>query len=322
MIGTQTFSSIADDLEGGSGNFYEFSNTIAHGSAEPLDPDETKYLPDPSQAKKVYLGEICDLHNPDFATECRADIANAINEEGALIVSYVGHAQTRNWAVEKLMDPALVNDLTNGDRLSIFLGMACFEGFFHKAQSTQSLGKSYVLNPNGEAMASWSPTGFGVATGHDWLEQGLFLVLFQEDETVLGAAMSRGKEYLYHNAPPHKYDDLVDTFLLFGDPALQVQASSTPTAIEMAGFEAPVYEGHVLVSWESVKETEILGFNVLRSSEADGEFVQRNAQMIWAEGPGSTSGFRYTYRDSLSADGRGGCQRCRILVPTGDREAE
>ena len=206
---------ISDDLEGGGGDFYHFSDVLASGYADANDPQGTKFMPAPYSASKAYLGRTCDLGNPGFATECRGVISDTIHS-GALLVSYVGHAQTKNWAVEKMMDLNLANSLTNYDRLSIFLGMACFEGFFHQPPSgSRSLGETYVLNPNGGAVASWSPTGFGVATGHDWMEQGLFLALFQDRVGQLGSAMTQGKEYLYHNAPAHKYDDLIDTFVLF-----------------------------------------------------------------------------------------------------------
>ena len=297
---------ISDDLEGGGGNFYEFSDILAHGYADPLNADTSKFLPNPYHATKVYLGQTCDLGNPSFATECRADIAQTINNDGALLVSYVGHAQTKNWAVEKLMDQSLASSLTNYDKLSIFLGMACFEGFFHQAATgTRSLGETYLFNPNGGAVASWSPTGFGVATGHDYLEQGMFLALFQNGETRLGPAMTAGKVNLAENAPLHKYDDLIDTFNLFGDPALIVQAYVAPTAVELAGFSATAEEGgRVSIGWETVTEAEIAGFNILRSQSSDGSFSAINTELIVAKAAGSSSGAVYTFvdEDTLAED--------------------
>lgn len=290
---------IADDLEGGGGDFYAFSDTLATGYSDPNDPFNTKFLPYPYSATKVYLGKTCDTNNPSLANECRTHIAEAINDRGALFVSYVGHAQTKNWAIEKLMDPTLAQGLTNSDKLSIFLGMACFEGFFHEPPlGSRSLSESYLFNPNGGAVASWSPTGFGVATGHDYLEQGLFLAVFQNNVTRLGAATTAGKEHLYYKAPAHKYDDLIDTFNLLGDPALLIQTYVARTSVQMANFSASLRDSGVQILWETLTEPDLLGFNLLRSTSPDGPFVQINGALIVGKSSGIPAGASYDYLDT------------------------
>ncbi|MEI2420467.1 C25 family cysteine peptidase, partial [Arthrospira platensis SPKY2] len=116
--------------DGGGGDFYHFSDILADGYANNIPLEENKFLPEPYTNTKVYLGMTCDLDNPgnsNLAVECRADIIDAINQ-GMLFTSYVGHAQADRWAVESLMDASVISQLTNADRLSIFLAMACYEG--------------------------------------------------------------------------------------------------------------------------------------------------------------------------------------------------
>jgi hypothetical protein len=289
---------ISDDLEGGGGNFYQFSDTLVNGSADPADPENTRFLPAPYQPTKIYLGQSCDLNNPATAIECRTQVIDAINSQGALLVSYIGHAQTKNWASEKLMDQALASGLTNWDKLSIFLPMACFEGFFHEPSITnRSLAESYLLNSKGGAVASWSPTGFGVASGHDWLEQGFFLGLFQEQLPRLGEVIAYGKAYLHNNAPAHKYDDLIDTYHLLGDPALQVQTYVAPTAVDVIGLRAEAQADTVAITWQTASETNILGFYVLRSEHTQGPFSKLTAEPLWAQSAGSASSASYAYHD-------------------------
>ena len=178
--------------------------------------------------------------------------------------------------------------------------MACFEGFFHEAPSGfRSLAENYLLSDAG-AVASWSPTGFGVATGHDWLEQGLFLAVFEHNITELGAAITWAKTYMDENAPPGKYDDLMDTFVLLGDPALRVAASAIPTAVEMVGLDAARQNQGVEVTWQTANETDILGFELLRREGADGEFMQINDEPIWSKTPGVPNSTSYTYRDKTA----------------------
>lgn len=288
---------IADDGTGGGGDFFEFSNILADGYATPVPVSTTKFLPLPYTSTKVYLGyNIKGEPGTCFsAGDCQQDIVNAVNG-GALFTSYVGHAQTGNWAIEPLVDANIVSQFTNWERLSIFLGMACFEGFFHQPD-LQPLAETYLLHPGGGAVASWSPTGFGVATGHDWLEQGLFLSYFQDGETILGKATDAGKVYLYDNAPAGKYDDLIDTFLVFGDPALQVQGFVSPTAVEMADLSAEAAEDGVLVQWATIQESDILGFHLLRAESHDGPFAPITSEMIAAQTPGGAGGHRYSFVD-------------------------
>jgi hypothetical protein len=102
------------------------------------------------------------------------------------------------------------------------LPMTCNEGYFHDPNPAQtSLSEIGVRMPANGPIASWAPTGFGVAPGHDLLAKGLFLALFY-DKVRLGAAATQGKLYLVAQAPPGSYVDLVDTFLLLGDPGLKV----------------------------------------------------------------------------------------------------
>ncbi|MFZ1752812.1 MAG: C25 family cysteine peptidase [Caldilineaceae bacterium] len=304
---------IADDGTGGGGDFFEFSNILADGYSTPVPISTTKFLPAPYTSTKIYLGY--NINNEPgtcmTAAECQQDIIDGVNG-GALFTSYVGHAQTGNWATEPLVDAGIVNQFTNYEKLSIFLGMACFEGFFHQPD-LQPLAETYLLHPLGGAVASWSPTGFGVATGHDWLEQGFFLSVFQDKETILGKASDAGKLYLHNNAPASKYDDLIDTFLLLGDPALHIQGYVAPTAVEMAGLSAQTSESGVRVQWATANEADILGFEVLRSQSADGPF-EAITEMIQARAPGSPVGNSYSFVDATTDPAQSYWYKLKVLT--------
>jgi hypothetical protein len=311
---------LTDDLEGGGGNFYEYSDLLADGSYDPLNPAESKYLPTPYRASKIYLGQTCDLDNPTNATECRAQLTDAINNDGALLVSYIGHAQTANWAVERLLDINLASTLTNTNRLPIFLPMACFEGFFHLAPvGSRSLAEAYLFNPGGGAVASWSPTGFGVATGHDWLEQGFFRALFHEEIHVLGDVVNWAKQFMDRTAPRGKYDDLIDTYHLLGDPALMVQVYVAPTAVALADFSASAQPGGVVVEWRTTTESDLLGFYVLRRRGATDSFAPLQGEPIPAHFPGQSRGAVYRYHDQSVGDDGQYEYKLGVITPGGNR---
>jgi len=306
---TQNVLFVTDDLEGGGGNFYEYSDIIADGYEDP--PTNTiKYLPPPYTSTKVYLGQTCDLSNPSPSVECRYEITHTLNITGALLVSYIGHATKQYWAEERLLDQVALGTLTNTNvcQLPIMLAMTCYEGSFHEpASGFTSLGEASVRMPDTGAVASWSPTGFGLTTGHDYLEKGFFLAVFHDGVKEVGAAITQAKQYLLDNAPSGKYDDLIDTFVLLGDPALKVKVDNencVPTAVRMANFIAQPQGGGILVEWQTASEVDLLGFRLLRAEAPNGDFVALNEELIFAERSGSDGGAAYAYFDEHVTAGK------------------
>lgn len=153
---------------------------------------------------------------------------NAITEgvnQGRLLVSYVGHAAVQYWAQEALFSKAYLSELTNADRLPLMLPMTCLDGYFIWPKPAvgdySSLGELVVRLDEAGAIASFSPAGFGVAHGHDYLERGLFRAIFAPFPTDLGLATLRAKLYLNENTTG--FSDLIETYTLFGDPATRLQ---------------------------------------------------------------------------------------------------
>jgi len=207
---------VADDLKGGGGAFYNFSNAIADGSMRIAD-ESIPLLPSTYRKKKLYLPYDCA--NGD---SCRESIVSQINQ-GALIVSYVGHSAKEYWAEENLLNLSALNQMTNST-YPVMLPMTCLEGYYHEAETGRmSLGEALVRKSGAGAIASWSATGLGLATGHDYLERGFFISVFHSGVRELGPATTFGKIYLYSESPAGKYDDLLDTFTLLGDPALKLR---------------------------------------------------------------------------------------------------
>jgi uncharacterized repeat protein (TIGR01451 family) len=102
--------------------------------------------------------------------------------------------------------------------------MTCQEGYYiYPSSATDDrscLAESIVRVPGKGAIASWSPTGWGPAAGHDFLNRGLFQAFFYDGVDQLGPATTQAKLYLYANTG--EYRDLLDTYVLLGDPALQL----------------------------------------------------------------------------------------------------
>ncbi len=248
-------------------------------------------LPATHQAEKVYY-----LVTDPTPGEAKSSIVANI-DSGQFIVNYIGHSSVTTWAVESLFGTGDITSLGNGGKLPIMLPMTCYDGYYH-GLSSQSMAESIIRVEGKGAVASWSGTGLGVAQGHDELNRGFFDALFKDGKRTIGEATMAGKQRL---ALKGTHLDLLDTYLLFGDPALQL--SQAPTSVDLAEFEAFAAGDHaVMLRWETASEARVLGFNLYRQA-AQGE-VQVNDALIASKAPGTAAGASYEWLDaSLPAGG-------------------
>ncbi len=181
------------------------------------------YFPsEPFEATKVYW-----LWTHTVLSEARADIQNALNQ-GRFLVNYIGHAGYSLWADEGLFTTTDIANLQPQDKLPVILAMTCLEGYFISpylyASGWEAMGEVITRTEGKGAVASWSPTGWGSVYGHDALDRGFFKAVYQDGANVLSSAINSGILNLWATG---NNLDLLDTFLLFGDPALQMSLSLT-----------------------------------------------------------------------------------------------
>ncbi len=209
---------VADNADGDN-DFADFSDAVAD-----------YYLPAPYTAQKVYYG----VTHTSISAAHTAILA-AINQ-GRLVVNYVGHAFLTTWADESLLTRNDIATLTNADRLAFISPMTCLDGYFiHPSRpglNLSSLGESIVNAAGKGAIASFSPTGLGTSSGHDYLDRGLFEAIFLDDITQLGPATTQAKLFLYANTGG--YRDLLETYLLLGDPATRLATLPAESSISLA----------------------------------------------------------------------------------------
>lgn len=141
---------------------------LADGYSTPVPISTTSSCLHPILRQKSTWATISTMNQVPVSLlpDCQNDIVDSVNG-GALFTSYIGHAQTGNWATEPLVDAGIVNRFNNYDRLSIFLAMACFEGFFHQPDLSP-LAETYMLHPLGGVVASWSPTDLVLPPATIW----------------------------------------------------------------------------------------------------------------------------------------------------------
>ena len=191
------------DLSDSAGNFPFISDELL-----------SDIFPESFMTEKVYYGISPYL----TSAQTKAGIINLINS-GTLFVNYIGHGYYGGWSnIFRNID---IPSLTNISRLPIVLSMTCADGFFHFPQlyssNREGLAETIVRSSIGGAIASWSPTGDGLVTGHDLLNRGFFQAYFDYGVDTIGEATLAGKLNLWTSGDEL---ELLDVYTLFGDPAL------------------------------------------------------------------------------------------------------
>jgi hypothetical protein len=103
--------------------------------------------------------------------------------------------------------------------------MTCFTGFFHHPEYG-TLDELLLRRNGGGAVATWSPSGLGAQSGHEQLYQRFYQFVFKGSKEQLGSAVLAAKLDFY--ATVYGHSDLLDTYHLFGDPAMALNLTVRP----------------------------------------------------------------------------------------------
>ncbi|HXH09252.1 MAG TPA: C25 family cysteine peptidase [Alphaproteobacteria bacterium] len=136
-------------------------------------------------------------------------------ERGPALVNYTGHGSVDLWR-EGLLTASEAYELSNDERLSVFVMMTCLNGYFHDP-SLESLAEALIMAEAGAA-AVWAPSSLTGLSSQAALNQALYKVVFADSSSegtslTLGEAVVRAKAAVDH-------DDVRRTWILLGDPTM------------------------------------------------------------------------------------------------------
>ncbi len=181
-----------------AGNFEQDANEIASTLLASRNP------------KRIYYSQ--------EGANTRTRIKEAL-DEGASLMSYVGHGGTVIWASENIFNFQDVNALALQPQQPLLLTLNCLNGFFH-FPSLNSLGEAFVKAEGKGAIAAFSPSGLSVNdAAHRFHKALLQEVLSGRHERLGDAVLAAQKAYADSGA----FRELLSIYNLFGDPALRLQ---------------------------------------------------------------------------------------------------
>jgi hypothetical protein len=162
---------------------------------------------------------------PARAQQIHDSLLGAWNN-GALLIGFVGHASWQQWAVPVYLHLDDLPSFDNQARAPVVVGMTCFTSAFQRPEPT--LDEGLVTRAQGGAVATWGGTGLGLTTGHGLLSEGFFDAVLVDEVATVGEAELAGKLYL---APAPYSQELLDTFVVLGDPALMLNREAAPAEV-------------------------------------------------------------------------------------------
>jgi hypothetical protein len=220
---------ITDDTPDDAGDFVAMTgNMVDH------------YVLPNYQADELYLDDYKDPGNctaqapTRLCLEANQAITTTLNITGSLITNFTGHASVNRWTHEKILVIQDIPSLTNADRLPFVMSMTCLDGYWiHGRQQTAdregpSLIEELLRAEGGGIIGAFSPTGLGVATGHEFLHEGFYTAIITDGVTTVAPAAMQAKLRLFTRGLSQ---DLINTFLIFGDPALRLPTVFSPAAL-------------------------------------------------------------------------------------------
>ncbi len=198
---------------------------ITAGDFPALSDQALPLIPDTVNVDRVYYKT-----TPGHGTaQAVRDAIMAEVNAGSFLVNYLGHGSPTAWH-GSLFTTSDAQNLSNGDKLPIISAFGCEIGYFI-SPFYPSLAERLVLNPNGGAVAAIASTGKGTSVGQQWLYLGLYDAIFQQHIERLGDAFTYAKQNLATN--DSRWPELLDTFHLFGDPALKIQRPAPDVLVDL-----------------------------------------------------------------------------------------
>lgn len=159
------------------------------------------------------------LVNPPAGTaQANAEILNDLNN-GSALVAYFGHGSVTQWGKDNLFTVKDVAALQNGAKLPVVINMTCLTGLFTHPR-VQSLAETLLWKADGGAVAVLAPTSLTLADDQSFLSNALVQAYLKDRTARLGDIFLQAQRQV--PAGDAGTQDVLRTFLLFGDPALKL----------------------------------------------------------------------------------------------------
>ncbi len=159
------------------------------------------------------------------------DVNAAINQrvkDGVLILNYVGHANERFLAHERVLDISDINAWSNTDHLPVFVTATCEFSRFDGDET--SAGEYVLFNANGGGIGLFSTTRVVYASANFKLSKSFYNFVFDNDENGehyrMGDVMRLAKVNIGNSINKRNFSLLADPALKLSFPTYKIVTST------------------------------------------------------------------------------------------------
>ncbi len=192
---------IADDDDG---EFVELSEELA------------SYVPSQLETTRWYTAEQGEVGGTGIVD---------LFQSGHSLITYTGHGTISSWGLSGsgsiLMTSAIAAGINPKGRWPIVTVANCLNGFFAARHASACLAEVLLGSEHGGAIAVWAPTSLGFPAGHRILMNEFYREIFEKGEITLGAATTAAQIATF--VQDEAWLELLETYVLFGDPAMRIQ---------------------------------------------------------------------------------------------------
>jgi hypothetical protein len=189
---------VADDADE-AGNFERDAEEIAAGLLASRNP------------RRIYLGRM--------GTDATREAIQDAFDEGASLMSYLGHGGIQLWASENVFDGTRVPSLSPQAEQPFVLTLNCLNGYFHFPYFN-SLAEELVKAEGKGAIAAFSPSGLSLNEPAQVFHELLLQELLSGRHRRLGDAVLAAQS---RYASSGSFPELLAIYHLLGDPALGIR---------------------------------------------------------------------------------------------------
>jgi len=202
------------------------------------------------------------------------DLIDAL-DQGAALVNFIGHGGGGIWSDAGLMRLEDVERLRNEPRWPVVASLTCFTAAFDEPKRA-SLGEQLLLAENRGVTGFWGASGLAWLYGDYYLNNAFMESVWSGEELTLGQMVTRAKLNYLAAYGGQIAEDLVNEYLLLGDPASGI--SFPRGTVDLSLQPEAVDPGQAMQIQGTVRQE---GSQVSASGQARLTVLDRNESVLW-----------------------------------------
>lgn len=170
----------------------------------------------------------------------------------SVMLQWFGHASRFAWFADNydFFGIGSVANMTDTTQWPFTVDYSCWTGYFVNLYNRyQALGETMLNYPKRGSIATLAPSGKHLGAALLTLQQGITTAIFRDRIREVGDAVDAARLYFFTNSGGYNLD-VIDTEILFGDPALRLRLpSQPPTPPSIDSVEIVAGGSYVSLAW-------------------------------------------------------------------------